>query len=61
MVWCTLVVILFGDNVETAVKGNIISETKTTYTLDFQEYAKKQKYEGNYSSVVVNKEECIEE
>lgn len=59
IVWCTVVVLLFGDKVETAVKARVISETLKTYTIDFQNYANIQKYTGDYTEIEVNKDNCI--
>lgn len=67
LMWCTLhVFILCATNtvcsVETAVKGKVVNQQDFGYiNLDFSEYAKKQKYVGNYSNVFVRKDNCIED
>lgn len=68
ILWCTLHVFLVcgtGDtvcSVETAVKGKVVDESVMfKYKIDFSEYAKKQKYIGNYSEVTVDRDNCIKD
>lgn len=65
LVWCTLIVTIFIDGApwktETAVKGKVLSETKTQYTVDFSEYAQGKGYLGDYSDYVINKDNCIKD
>lgn len=46
---------------ETAVKGEVLSQTSKTYMIDASEYAKKQKYVGDWSIKLVDKDLCVPE
>lgn len=46
---------------DTAVQGKVIGEGTKMYQMDFSEYAKKQKYVGDYSNRMVDKDTCIKE
>lgn len=63
LVWCLVsVAIECTPNVpcfvDTAVKANMVSETSSHYIVDFSEYSRKMGYIGNYSNVVVEKNNC---
>lgn len=66
-VWCTIIVTLgvtsglMPDDFETAAKGKVLQETGSHYLVDFSEYAKKQKYIGNYNNKLVDKDKCLVE
>jgi hypothetical protein len=64
IVWCTIIVTLGtgwdSETVWTAAKGKVLAETGTDYAIDFSEYATKQKYQGDYSNKLVDKEKCME-
>jgi hypothetical protein len=63
IVWCIITVTLhtFGADTEqhdTAAKGRVTKVEKEYLQVDFSEYAKKQRYIGNYNSVRVKSYEC---
>ena len=67
IVWCMMTVALncgLGEKApclaETAVKGRLIQSTIEWYLVDFSEYAKKQKYQGNWSEIkMIDPDKCI--
>lgn len=61
LLWCLVSIMLDGSQVETSVKGKMMHEAESFYILDFSEYAKKQGYEGDYSSFTVNKDYCTKD
>lgn len=66
VVWCMLLVtincgITETCDVETAVKGKIVTNGELYHRIDFSEYAKKQKYLGDWSEPkLVKAELCTE-
>lgn len=65
IMWCTISIVTMFSGLpwvtETAAKGKVIHETGSSYILDFSEYAKANKYEGNYTAVTVDKDQCIKD
>lgn len=64
IVWCLLLVPVEDESGfinDTAVKGKVISESKTSYLVDFSEYAKLQGYSGNFNRKLVDKDTCVKE
>jgi hypothetical protein len=48
--------------VETAVKGRVITKGELYHRIDFSEYAKKQKYLGDWDAPkLIRAELCVEE
>lgn len=65
IVWCMMTVVInhggVDIQVETSVKGAVISENVLSYIIDFSEYATDKKYVGDYSNRLINKDLCIDE
>lgn len=68
VVWCMMTVsVLCGIEdvpcvTETTVKGKIVNNGELYIRVDFSEYAKKQKYLGDWSEPkLVKKDLCIED
>lgn len=61
-----LITVVFSSNGQIQSKednlhGRVIEHRKYTYHADFSEEAKKLNYIGDYSNVMVNKDNCLEE
>lgn len=69
IVWCMLFITLNCSSPEfgvcegnTAVRGKVIKTEPDFYFVDFSEYAKKQKYLGDWSAPrLVEKDTCVKD
>lgn len=53
----TVVVGLFAGTAD--VKGTMIAQSDTKYYVNFSKEAKKNGYEGDYSKILVKKDQCV--
>lgn len=63
--WCMIQIVFNVGNINfiqnEPVLGNILVDDKSSnyYLMDFSEQAKKEKYIGDYSQILVKKESCV--
>lgn len=56
---CTITVLAFHFFSKTEVKGIVLKQNESKYLVDFSKEAKEKGYEGDYSSRLVDKKDCI--